>query len=81
MYLTFDVKHLSNAVSLGILRGQELSEVELWIAIDAGISEVKYIKVMLVYMYNRLKLEESLYVLISLWSIDSLIAHSRRNLL
>ena len=55
--------------------------MELWIAIDAGISEVKYIKVMLVYMYNRLKLEESLYVLISLWSIDNLIAHSRRNLL
>ena len=53
--------------------------MELWIATDTqytGTSVFEYIKVIVVYMYNRLKPAESLDVLINLWrSIDNLIAH------
>ena len=78
LYLIFDVQHLSDAVSLGIPEGWELSEVELRVATDtqyAGTSVFEYIKVITVYMYNRLKPAESRDLLISLWSIDSLITH------
>ena len=78
MYLTFDVQHLSDAVSLGIPESWELSKKELRTATDtqyAGTSVFEYIKVMTVYMCNRLKPAESRDLLISLWSIDSLITH------
>ena len=52
--------------------------MELWIATDtqyAGTGIFLYIKVIVVYTYNRLEPEESLDVLMNLWSIDSLIAY------
>ena len=52
--------------------------MELWIATDtqyAGTSVFEYINFITVYMYNRLKPAESRDLLISLWSIDSLITH------